>query len=310
MSDDIMTDVPKEIANTLELTELGQQAVDGAVEVIEVVRNNIPILFGVFVVGVAGGTGLGYFLAARKLGKEFDARLEVEVQEAKEFYASYNKVTLTGEPLTPQQVMDQRHGVGAAAEAVREYQGMTERSTVEDDEMDETQIRKIEDARVHSISIDKEVAPGGGEITEVVETRQSRNVFTDPDFDFEEEKKHRTKRKPYIITHDEFYANEEDYEQSSLTYYEMDDTLCDEADKPIENTDTIVGDDHLVRFGAGSKDPKIVFVRNERLETDYEIVKSTGSYLEEVLGMPEEKSTELKHSDQRDRRRAMRRDDE
>lgn len=284
--------------------EVVEEAVDGVVEVVEVVRNNYALMGVVLVAGVAAGTGLGYFLAAKKLGKEFDARLADEVQWAKEFYASFNKVTTDGDPITPQEVMTQRHGPEAAAAAVRDYQGLTpdEDGLVEIEEgilvdpQDEAQMTKIE----KSIRVE---TPEGDAVT----VTENRNVFKDPHFDLEEEMKHRSEDKPYIIHHDEFYEAALDYDTIQLTYYEVDDTLVNEQDKPVEETDKMIGDDHLVRFGHGSKDPKIVYVRNDILKTDFEIVKSTGSYLEEVLGIPEDDTNSLKHSDHRDQRRAFRR---
>lgn len=312
-----MSDVAEQTAEVV--AENLEDVIDGVVEVVEVVRNNYVLLGAVLVAGVAGGTGLGYFLAVKKLGKEFDARLEEEITRAKEFYATVNKVDVDGAVLTPMQVLEDRHGVEAAAEALRTYQGeehedlskqITNEGEPYDDVVDERHIRKMEQAQFNSISLDKEVSEAGGEVTVVTEKTETRNVFVDPTFDLEEEMKYRTDEKPYVITHDEYYEAEREYDTASLTYYELDDTLVDEKDKPVEGIDKVVGDDNLVRFGHGSKDKNIVFVRNDRLETDYEIVKSTGSYLEEVLGMPKEEPNSLKHSDQRDRRRAFRRGDE
>lgn len=293
-----------------------EDAIDGVVEVVEVVKNNPMALIAVGLVGVAAGTVGGYFLAQKLLSHKFEEQMTEEIAEARAFYANLNKVSEDGAVLSPQDVLAARHGQ-EAVDAVREYQGRTEEDAIAeaqdsgepfDDEQDEAQIRKIENARIHSVSVDKEPGPHGGTI-EVTETKTERNVFRDDTFDLEEEIKFRTEDKPYIITHDEYFAGEKDYDTQSLTYYEVDDTLTDEHDKPLEQTDKQVGDDHLVRFGSGSKDPNVVYVRNDRLGIDYEIVRSKGSYLEEVLGMPEENPGELKHSDQRDRRRAMQRDD-
>lgn len=291
-----MSEVAEKTAEVV--AENVEEAVDGVVEVLEVTRNNPVLLGSVFVAGVVGGAGLGYFLAVKRLGKKFDERMEMEISETRAFYANLNKVDEAGEPLTPQDVMEQRHGAEAAAQIVRGYQGRSEEPEGEpegepyDEVVDEKLLAKTE-SKVRR--------------TEKVETR---NVFSDPSFDLEEELKYRTEDKPYILTHDEYFAAEKDYDTFSLTYYELDDTLVDEQDKPIENVDEMVGEDHLVRFGSGSKDNNIVYVRNDKLGSDYEISKSTGSYLEEVLGMPDEEPNSLKHSDQRDRRRAFQHGDE
>lgn len=295
-----------EAAQTLEpvldaASEAILEGVDDVVDVVEVVRNNPVALVAAGVVGLLAGAAGGYFLSKKLLQKKYEELANEEIAQAKEFYAGVYKVDSDGTTFTPQEVMAQRHGE-EAVEALREYQGLRDEDVeVEpagephDEVIDEAQIQKIEQALR-----DKQV--------DVDEKKPSRNVFVDPTFDLEEELKYRTEDKPYIITHDEYYEAAKDYDNHSLTYYQVDGVLCDEHDKPIENADEIVGEDHLVRFGSGSKDKNIVFVRNDVLETDYEIVRSRGSFLEEVLGMPNEEPGSLKHSD--DRRRAFRRGDE
>lgn len=306
--------------------EVVEEAVDGVVDVVEVVRTNPAAVIVAGVVGLAAGVAGGYFIAKKRLESVYEERMEIEIAETRKFFANLNgKVDEDGAVLTPMDVMEQRHGA-EAVEALRGYQGRAE-APVEteeelialakheqggpwDEDMDERQIRKIEEARLHSVSIDKEPGPHGGTI-EVVEKEETRNVFADPTFDLEEEMKHRTEDRPYIITHDEFYAADLNYDTQQLTYYELDDTLVNERDTPIDDKDNIVGDEHLTRFGSGSKDKNIVHVRNDKLATDYEITRSTGSYLEEVLGMPDEPDT-LRHSNRnavQSRRREFRRGD-
>ncbi len=76
-------------------------------------------------------------------------------------------------------------------------------------------------------------------------------------------------------------------EQVSLTYFDGDDVLVDDRDQPVPDPDDSIGEDHLGRFGVGSKDNNIVYVRNDRLELDFEILRSNGKYAQEVLGFIE-----------------------
>lgn len=114
------------------------------------------------------------------------------------------------------------------------------------------------------------------------------------DWDYEVELKARAlnPNKPYVIHKDEFDDNEDGFSQSSLTYYEGDDILCDEHDVPIYNPHTVVG--HVMDFGRGSGDPNIFFVRNPRLEAEYEIIRDPGHYAIEVLGQEMEQPVEQK----------------
>lgn len=79
--------------------------------------------------------------------------------------------------------------------------------------------------------------------------------------------------RPYIIEPDEF--GECDYEEVSLTYY-ADGVLTDEQDNPIEDVDGMVGEDYVEHFGEYEDDS--VFVRNERLQTDFEILADQRNY--------------------------------
>lgn len=98
---------------------------------------------------------------------------------------------------------------------------------------------------------------------------------------------------PYVITDDEYNDGEVGYTQVTLTYYAGDDTLSDENDSPIFEVDQTIGD-ALSRFGENSGDENTVFVRNTRIELDFEVVRSPGKYSVEVAGLSDDS---LKHSE-------------
>lgn len=84
--------------------------------------------------------------------------------------------------------------------------------------------------------------------------------------------------RPYVISPDEF-AEFDDYETISLTYF-ADEVLTDEDYNPIEDVDNVVGEESLDHFGDYEDDS--VFVRNDRLKTDYEILLDTRRF-EDVM---------------------------
>lgn len=71
----------------------------------------------------------------------------------------------------------------------------------------------------------------------------------------------------HLISPDSF--GELDYEQISLNYW-ADGFLTDENDDIIENSTDILGDKALTSFGEYEDD--IVYVRNDELRVDYEVV--------------------------------------
>lgn len=100
---------------------------------------------------------------------------------------------------------------------------------------------------------------------------------------------------PYIITFDEFYEDNPDYSKTSITFYKEDNTLLDDAEGIIPNHIDIVGPEALEFFGWKSKDPLVVHVRNEKIETDFEITLDEGSYAETILGDMEDEYNRKKH---------------
>jgi hypothetical protein len=223
------------------------------------------VVGAMFAVTFAAGVGAGYLLTKNRLRAEYEELSNSEIAEAKRFYAQLNK---TGEYSDPTILAAQ---LGHVVEDL-EYSSTSE---LEDDGTDES-AEKIIRRRELTLQVVEEVT-----------------------WNQEAEEESRSEDKPYVISKDEYFAAERDYIQTTITYYEGDDTLVDERDEPIVDTDPIVGD-ALERFGHGSQDNKIVYVRNERLEVDFEVVHSDNEYTKEVLGV-------IEHSNKR-RPRKMRRD--
>lgn len=98
----------------------------------------------------------------------------------------------------------------------------------------------------------------------------------------------RIEGEPYVISRLEFEDNEGDYDQISLVYYDGDDTLADEQDKAINDIERVIGSRNLEYFGHGSDDDRVVYIRNERVGTDYEILKNDGEFTVVVLGLSDE----------------------
>lgn len=84
---------------------------------------------------------------------------------------------------------------------------------------------------------------------------------------------------PYVISPDEF-GTFDDYTTISLVYYDGDEVLADEEDEVVEDLADTVGEDFAEHFGEYEDDS--VFVRNDRLRCDYEILRDNRSYSDVV----------------------------
>jgi len=93
-----------------------------------------------------------------------------------------------------------------------------------------------------------------------------------------EEPKEEEKTSHYVIPPEEFGTNA-GYEEISLTYY-SDGTIADDDDNAMseEDIEETIGRESLKHFG--EYEPDSVFVRNDDMRTDYEILQDERSYEE------------------------------
>lgn len=216
-------------------------------------------LAGAAFIGGLAIVGVGYAayqMGVKRTQTKYEEILEKEVAEAKAFYSALHK---KDDFATPEKTALALHGseLEEAAEALLRYQGEDEADDPEEEE--------------------------GTMVAENVNVFLQNSV--DDDFDFDQEMANRSPERPYIIHEQEFMEADPEFEKLSITYYAGDDTLADDGDEEIPLVDETVGEDNLQRFGHGSGDSRIVYIRNERLSTDFEVLKSDGKYAHEVLGL-------------------------
>lgn len=278
--DESVGDILKEAAD---ITEETIDLIEEHLENVQtIVRNNPYLIAGAFVLGAGVGGFIAWKIAVKRTETRYEQIMAEEMDAARRFY---KRLAKEGPFETPESAVKELVPE-AAADAIKTYQGKEQ---------------KVPYNRPDDIA---EAVEERVEVTEKVTIE--RNVFDaveeTRDWDYQEEIKRREANpdEPYVISFEEFNENEPGHEQITLAYYAEDDTLADEKDQPVDNTDYLVGDDNLLRFGAGSHDRKVVYIRNERIDVDFEVVRSGGSYKKEVLGFDEE--TELRHSHRRSRR--------
>lgn len=239
----------------------------------------IPISIGVISFGI--GTGLGYLVG-------FKRRKKVTELETK------NQLEFDFKPYTLNDIKTSVDG------------GVLE-NHIDDSDLvgPNTMVGKAFLNNKFNEIIDTDI--NGPTIKEIVEYREEaeaqvtlHSVFAKDDdtWNYAEEVAKRTSNEPYIIHKDEFFGEESGYAQSVLTFYKDDDILCDEDNTPIYNYEERTGP---LRFGHGSGDQNVLYVRNDKRRAEYEILFDSSSYAEEVLGIgPEaeeiELAEELKHS--------------
>ena len=83
-------------------------------------------------------------------------------------------------------------------------------------------------------------------------------------------------RDPYEITEEEYDDNSNEFEKESLYYYRGNYTLVDDSDNVVdtEDADILLGSDWVDLMNNNG----IIYIRNEKVKTDYEIVVNSGVY--------------------------------
>lgn len=267
---DTATEVVAEVAD-----EVADQASSLANASRGLAGRDLSLIFGGMVFGIGLGAAGGYIFARKRLETKYNQIAEDEIAEMREHYRAKSValentvmkpelddiVREQGYSVEPPMAVAPPTSVNEAARAARE----------EDEAADEEEPTNNAD--------DLEGEP------------EVQNIFEKDDpqegggWDYHVERSRRSPLKPYVIHRDE--KNEHDaYEEMTYTYYEADDVLCNERDEVIagQERDALIGEANLERFGDGSGDPSIVYIRNDKLEAVIEVVRSPNSYAEEVHG--------------------------
>ena len=128
-------------------------------------------------------------------------------------------------------------------------------------------------------SVDEEVKEKASQAATMIRDTYENyaSAYRSEEEEEKEEEEDRMEDKPYVISPEEF--GEAGYEQISFTYY-ADGVLTDEQDYEMteEEIEESVGLDAVNHFGEFEDDS--VFVRNDRLQIDYEILKDLRNYSE------------------------------
>lgn len=130
-----------------------------------------------------------------------------------------------------------------------------------------------------------EAAKSKPDIAEYASMINSEGYYDYSNHDYKkviEESRERTKENldeevkiPYVINPDD-YAIDTDYDKVDLTYYADGVVAYDLDDKMMKNVDEVIGEDSLLKFG--EYEEGIVYVRNDRLRTDYCVSMDSRDY--------------------------------
>lgn len=236
--------------------------------------------FGFYFLGMGVGGATAYFFAKRMLETKYSKIADEEISSMREHYHAKTRAVESEAAKKPVEDIVKERGYVSPEE-----------KTSSPPMAVQPPARVLEGEDVRSDEFSDDSAMAADENTPDVEkfSPQTRNVFetakSDFEWDWHEERKRRSPDIPYVIHYDE--RNDMDgFSDVSLTYYDGDDVVCNERDEILDAADRErqLGEKNLERFGHGSNDASIVYIRNDELEIVYEVVKSPNYYAEEVQG--------------------------
>jgi hypothetical protein len=257
----------------------------------------------------AAGVAVGFRLAYRKAAFQFDEELKKQIEAAEQLFKMKYKVGMYRSPV--EMVESVVASSGQTKVQMDAHKAAYDTRTTSSDP--ETLRRIISGLRKdevgmppgHPISgpptnghiphVEVEENPSILGLTEDLEEATdevNHNLFGDGDSEWPNyseyiEENPRTREAPYVITVLEYSTGEENYDQATLVWYDEDEVeglgvLADLADLPIEDVDMVVGEENMKKFGQWSGSSNTVYIRNERIRTDFEVARTRGSYAEAV----------------------------
>lgn len=265
-------------------------------------NKDILLAAGLGISGVAVGYTVGYLVTKAK----YEKALEKEIESVKEQYKLLRKdgpysdpaevpieVTVDTENFRegvltadPEVIRDTIAAGRAKVQSILGAEGYASPSNIE------PEVNEKDEPLSFNAFEDERTAIGeylNEENVESVEITTETNVRFFPEVDRE---------KPYIIgvqgyMDDPAFSHHSKY---TVTYWEDDNTLMDDKNAIVPDIAGSIGLEALTHFGQDSDDPSIVYVRNEKLGVDFEVILDSRSYTEEVLGITtsEEKHRVLK----------------
>jgi len=244
------------------------------------------IKLAIFALGAASG-----FLVAKKVYEGYYAAIaQEEIDSVREAFQDYKKIP----------GLDHSKGV--------EENGMSDEEYAERNKVSEEQPERTNRNSLTRSSLDGNMAEQAKKNYNLAGINKQHE---EPDLDEEEEGEPVTdaagktqqemdltqidRTLPYIIDDQEFTNEFDHHDKVSLYYYREDDVLCDEHEEVINNIEETVGYDAISTLDMQTT----VWVRNEPLCIDYEIISINKSYAELVHGIGTEPNLSPREAYQR-----------
>ena len=212
------------------------------------------------------GLTIGYFIAERTLEKRIGALAANEINEVRAYYHQKNKDPVSKIcPENQQDTTDYENrlfDLGYRPDDIEEQLGHPVAEP-------EPLLKPVEDLSWDNEIEDDDTEPylEGRRMSETLRLMAQQDG------------------KPYVLTEEEYFTENEHYSKETLRYLAGSNTLLDTDEEIIPNPQDIIGEDALAYFKVRRNGLDTVYARNDKIATDYEIIREEGTYEELILGI-------------------------
>lgn len=253
---------------------------------VEPVRGGAALTIGALLVGAGISGGLTWLFAKKRFELKYREIADDEIEEMRAHYRAKTKAAEGVAQKGAVEAIVTSRGYSTPSEAQPPMAVQPPASVVAAE--DEQAGEPPDDSAMATNAVEGthgiKPRPNPPEVIRNVFQEHGRRTVEEGEWDWHAERSKRSPDRPYIVHTDE--RLELEYEEMTLTYYSVDDVVCNDRDEifDMEDRELKLGEANLLRFGHGSGDPSIVYIRNDTLELVFEVVLSPNSFSEEVHG--------------------------
>ena len=232
-----------------------------------------------------GGVAVGALIATLALRQVYEARLQAELDSIREAFREKQEFESTPEEAQTDDILDesdesQTAVVQDAPQDTADLDSYEQRVKTNYGAYAKETPTASPDSESHLV----EVVGANGVAFKILEVdledmpmEEFEQLTRGPSPDREE---------PFLISRREMEETEFSFIKSTLTYYEGDGIMADDDNEVLEYVENHIGLTLLraLPYMRDLEEPNTVFVRNERLRADYEILVAHEAYSELILG--------------------------
>lgn len=224
-------------------------------------KTMIAVTTGVVSLGIGGV--VGYLLAEKRVSEKYAKQADEEVAKIRDRYRENYRDLKDKVSEDRRQTQEAKDYLNDTVDKVREKYDV-------DNVYDEVDTPPHKRVRYDKIVEDEKYFKVEDDEESEEDEKEEEFIVNDENPSVEIPKVDPNRSEPFLVSDEDYWVNERDHSQSTLVYYINDDVLIDETEQVIDDEADIVGD--ALSVFDKNRDLTVVYVRNNRLRADMEIV--------------------------------------